>query len=146
MVEFAEYRQPPHIIVVMIESISGEFLQENKPDGGPVMETVRDLSSEGFLVARYYANSIQTARGQFAALFSQIPSYLQKEFTSYADRTLLSLGEVLRNHGYVTAFIKAYRNINYDNSQSTLLNRSPMALSSLSSSSRNGPAGFSGGA
>ena len=115
-VPFTEYAGRPDIIVLMIESISGRFLKEESPLGGPVMKNFLDLTAEGFFVTDYYSNSIQTSRSQFAALFSQIPSYRQKEFTDFGHITFRSLAGILRDHGYATAFVKAYSSINFDDS------------------------------
>jgi len=115
-VPFTAHEQPPDIIIVMIESFSGSFLKYRDQAGEPLMPNFTALAGEGFFVENYYGNSIQTSKAQFAALFSQIPSYLHKAFEGYEDNNFLSVAAVLRDRGYKTGFIKAYKDIDFENS------------------------------
>jgi arylsulfatase A-like enzyme len=105
----------PSIILVQIESFSQQVVEKTTPDGRPFTPYFNEKLNEGVYVERFYANSIQSSKGQFASLFSLIPSFKQKVFTSYTRTRFHSLAQVLKDHGYATAFFKAYRDINYDN-------------------------------
>lgn len=105
----------PSIIIVQIESFSQQVVEKMTPDGRPFTPYFNEKLKEGLYVERFYANSIQSSRGQFASLFSLIPSFKQKVFTTYTETRFQSLAQVLKDHGYATAFFKAYRDINFDN-------------------------------
>lgn len=105
----------PSIFILEIESFSQKVVEKKAPNGEPLTPFFNEKIKEGLYVERFYGNSIQSSKGQFATLFSLIPSFKQKVFTSYTGTHFQSLAQVLRNHGYVTLFFKAYKNINFDN-------------------------------
>ncbi|HOW50846.1 MAG TPA: sulfatase-like hydrolase/transferase [bacterium] len=104
-----------HIFIVEIESFSKAVVETTTPDGRPYTPYLNEKIKEGLYFERFYANSIQSAKGQFATLFSIIPSFKQKVFTSFRHVQFQSLPQVLRDNGYSTFFFKAYRDINFDN-------------------------------
>lgn len=104
------------IFILEIESFSAKVVEAKTPDGRPYTPYLNEKLKEGMYVERFYANSIQSAKGQFATLFSLIPSFKQKVFTSFSKVRFQSLPQVLKDHGYATFFFKAYRDINFDNS------------------------------
>ncbi len=111
----------PNILIVMIESFSASVVEGRTSDGRPYTPFINSKIAEGLYVERFYANSIQSAKGQFAALFSLVPTYKQKEFTSHTRKHFRSLPQVLKDKGYATMFFKAYRDINFDNSGDFLM-------------------------
>lgn len=105
----------PHIFIVQVESFSQYVVEASTPDGCPYTPYLNEKLKEGIYFERFYANSIQSAKGQFATLFSLIPSFKQKVFTSFSHNHFQSLAQVLQDNGYSTMFFKAYRDINFDN-------------------------------
>ncbi len=103
------------IFILEIESFSAKVVEAKTPDGRPYTPYLNEKIKEGMYVERFYANSIQSAKGQFATLFSLIPSFKQKVFTSFSHIRFQSLPQVLKDNGYSTFFFKAYRDINFDN-------------------------------
>lgn len=105
----------PSIFILEIESFSAKVIEAKAPSGEIYTPFFNEKIREGVYVERFYSNSIQSSKGQFATLFSLIPSFKQKVFTSYTNTRFQSLAQVLRDNGYYTVFFKAYKNINFDN-------------------------------
>ncbi len=105
----------PSIFILEIESFSAKVVEAKTPSGEVYTPFFNEKIKEGLYVERFYSNSIQSSKGQFATLFSLIPSFKQKVFTSYTNTHFQSLAQVLRDNGYYTVFFKAYKNINFDN-------------------------------
>lgn len=103
------------IFILEIESFSKKVVESSTSDGHPYTPYFNKKIKEGFYVERFYANSIQSSKGQFATLFSLIPSFKKKVFTKHSEVKFQSLPSVLKNNGYATFFIKAFRDINFDN-------------------------------
>jgi len=103
------------IILLQIESFNQSVVGKVSPDGIPYTPFLSEKLKEGLYIERFYANSIQSSKGQFSTLFSLIPSFKQKVFTSYTGTRFQSLPQVLKECGYATMFFKAYRDVNYDN-------------------------------
>lgn len=111
---------PPDVVVLMLESFAASMVERRTPDGREVTPVFNAFAREGVAVERFYSNSIQTSKGQFATLFSAIPSIRGKEFEPFADRSFLSLPALLRRHGYRTVFLQAYKDAGYDNTRAFL--------------------------
>ena len=110
----------PDITLVMIESFAAGMAERQTADGREVAPVFNALAREAVSVERFYGNSIQTSKGQFATLFSAIPSIRGKEFERFGDRSFLSLPSLLRRFGYRTVFLQAYKNTEYDNTRDFL--------------------------
>ena len=104
----------PNIVVVMVESFDAGFVEGKAPGGKEYTPFFNALIRRGIFVDRYYSNSIQTCRAQFALLCSTIPSTHRKEFRTYRPDAFRSLPAILRNNGYRTAFFQAYYDLDYD--------------------------------
>lgn len=111
------YDNPPNIIILMIESFNADYVEKKLPDGTEITPVYNSLINQGFYPARFYGNSIQTSKGQFAALFSQIPSYKGKVFVTRENHRFYGIADILKEHGYRTALIKGYKNVNFDNTR-----------------------------
>jgi len=97
----------PHVIVLLLESWSGLYTDRKRPDGAPTTP-VFDARRRGALTFdHFYGNSIQSSRGRFAALCSQVPLYRGKEFRDLGGTTLRCLPHVLADRGYRTMILSA---------------------------------------
>ncbi|HEY6000024.1 MAG TPA: sulfatase-like hydrolase/transferase [bacterium] len=110
----------PDVMLVMVESFAGTMVGGTTADGRAITPVFDAFAHEALSVERFYANSIQTSKGQFATLFSAIPSLRGKEFEPFADRSFLSLAALLRGFGYRTVFLQAYKDAAYDNTRAFL--------------------------
>ena len=104
----------PHIFLIEVESFNPRFV-EKSGSGTEIMPVFSKLIPRGFYADLFYGNSVQSSKGQFATLFSLIPTIRQKEFIRYPSAPLYSLADALRDAGYTTWFVKAYKNIQFDN-------------------------------
>jgi hypothetical protein len=107
----------PHIFIIMVESFNAGFVESPDPKDRNelLMPVFNDLIKSGIYVEKFYANSIQTCRGQLATLFSIIPSIRGKIFTRHSRLSLLSLPAILKKQGYDTIFFQAPKNLRFDN-------------------------------
>ncbi len=105
----------PHIFLIEIESFNPRFIEKRSEAGVEIMPFFSSLIPQGLYCDLFYGNTVQSAKGQFASLFSLVPTVRQKEFVRYTDTPLYSLADALRDAGYTTWFVKAYKNIQFDN-------------------------------
>lgn len=103
----------PNVFIIVIESFNARFVNARSPEGQEFTPVFNRLAREGVFVERFYGNSIQTTKGQFATLFSLIPSLGGDNFEDYGDRRYYSLAEVLRDHGYDTVFFQGHEKLNF---------------------------------
>jgi len=112
----------PHIFLIEIESFNPRFIEQKNPAGLDIMPVFASLIPQGLYVDHFYGNTVQSSKGQFATLFSLLPSLRQKEFIRHADNRFLSLAALLRDNGYTSWFVKAYKNVTFDNTGVFALN------------------------
>lgn len=105
----------PHIFLILVESLNANVIDRTEPNGKSVTPFLNQLKNESIYIPHFYANSIQTAKGHFAILFSVIPSISGKVYQKYPDINLKSIGSVLQKAGYDTMFFEAHDNIHFDN-------------------------------
>jgi hypothetical protein len=105
----------PHIFLIEIESFNPRFIEQKNPAGLAIMPVFASLIPKGLYIDHFYGNTVQSSKGQFATLFSLLPSLRQKEFIRHADNRFYSLAALLRDNGYTGWFVKAYKNITFDN-------------------------------
>jgi len=105
---------PPHIILLMMESFNAGFVERG------VTPTFDSKIDDGLYVERFYGNSIQTARGQLAALCSVPPGIWRKVATHRPELRLHCLPRLLEQLGYGTWFFQGGRSLSFDNSTSFL--------------------------
>ncbi|MBN1589118.1 MAG: sulfatase-like hydrolase/transferase, partial [Pirellulales bacterium] len=105
----------PHVFLIMMESFNANFVRAKTDSGKEVTPVFNALVDEGVFVERFYGNSVQTCRGQLAALCSILPSTQEKVFTDHPELRVKSLAHILRAAGYRTSFFKAYRTLKFDN-------------------------------
>jgi arylsulfatase A-like enzyme len=104
----------PHIFMVCMESFNARFVQRVTPAGAPITPVFNTLIPQGIYVHKFYGNSIQTVRGQFALLSSVLPSFRGKEATDYPHLRLKALPQILHAHGYTTIYSQAYPDLSFD--------------------------------
>lgn len=109
--------RPPHVFLLMIESYNARYVEATTEDGREYTPYFNHLIPQGWYVERFYGNSVQTSKGQFATLFSVIPSLRGKEFVEYAFNRYYSLPQVLRDHGYRTVFFQGHADLDFDNTR-----------------------------
>ncbi len=105
----------PNIIVIMVESFNGLVINKKASNGKEYTPYFNSKIKDGVYIENYYGNSIQSCKGQFALLFSYMPSIKHKVFTTYTKNSFLSFPQILKNNGYLTMFSKGYKDINFDN-------------------------------
>lgn len=103
----------PNIVLLMMESMNGLFV-ERTHDGRAYTPVLNARLSEGVHVPRFYANSVQTVRGQLATLCSLVPALWRKVATDHHDLRLHCLPSVLEAWGYETWFIQGARSLQFD--------------------------------
>ena len=108
-------KRRPHIFLVLVESFNAGHVGARTPGGAELTPVFNRLIKKGVYLERFYGNSIQTSKGQLALLFSVIPSISGKIFVHHRGLRLLSLPRVLRDFGYRTLFIQAYKDTGFDN-------------------------------
>ncbi len=105
----------PNVFVIMVESFNARVLESAAPDGTPYTPVLDSLIPQGLFVERFYGNSIQTSKGQIAALCGILPSMRGKIFRRFPTLRLHCLQDILADAGYRTIFFKAHHNLNFDN-------------------------------
>ena len=110
----------PNVFIIMIESFNANFVETKSPEGIEYTPVFNSHIKKGLYVEKFYGNSIQTCKGQFAIFFSMIPSFKGKVFVNYPDTKFYSLPQMMRDNGYTTIFFQGDEDINLDNSYSFL--------------------------
>ena len=88
------FNKKPHVIVIAIESLNESALHQQTPSGNYYLPYMRTLRDQSVFVEQFYGNSIQTAKGHFALLFSSIPSLTGKTFVRFPDLKKDSIASV----------------------------------------------------
>lgn len=109
------HRVMPNIFLVCLESCNGRMIEKKTENEQEITPFFNSIIKEGVYAEHFYANSVQTARGFFAILTGILPGFRKKEFTSMPDLNLRCLPDILSEYGYESYFIKAYHDLNYDN-------------------------------
>lgn len=110
----------PDIVLLSIESFNADVVGRRGPNGAELTPVFNRAIDRGVYVERFYGNSVQTCKGLFATLFSLVPSYRTKVFTSYFDVRFRALPALLREAGYETIFFQAYEDLDFDRTRDFL--------------------------
>lgn len=95
----------PNVVVVMMESMSAEYLQAFGGDGGGLTPNLDRLAGEGMFFTRLYAAGTRTVRG-LEALSAALPPLPGKAMMRWPEITHLNtLGSVLASHGWSPHFL-----------------------------------------
>lgn len=105
----------PDIILIMVESFNASVIEARSPGGVELTPGLNAAIARGLYVDRFYGNSVQTVKGQVAALCGVLPSLRGKIMKLYPDLRLRCLPEILGEAGYRTLFFQGYKNLDFDN-------------------------------
>ncbi len=104
----------PSVILVMVESYNAGFVMKKTGDGREITPVFNSLIGRGVYVERFYGNSVQTSKGQTAALLSVIPSIRGKLFTNFPGLRFRALPAVMGDAGYRTLFVQAAQKLSFE--------------------------------
>jgi arylsulfatase A-like enzyme len=109
----------PNVVLVLMESVRA--YESGAYGAAPSLTPTLDrLAREGFLFKNFYANSYQTARGEFAIHSSYLPAVQgSPEYIVKPHLSLITWPSLLKRHGYATLWIGSYKPT-YDNKQEFL--------------------------
>jgi len=128
----------PDIFLLLLESFNANFVESRTPDGREYTPFFNSLIRQGLYVEHFYGNSMQTAKGQFATLFSVVPSIKGKVFVHFSDRKFRGLASILKDNGYRTIFFQANRNLDFDNTRNFLSRNGFEIVETVASCKRKG--------
>ncbi len=111
----------PHVFLILVESFNANYFNIVDKDQQPVTPFLNQLKKEALSVEYFYGNSVQTAKGMAAALFSTYPSFSGKLFVKFKGLTLDSPFDVLKPHGYLSLFYLGHSKLKYDNREGFLI-------------------------
>ena len=107
-------KRRPNIIMVQLESFNGLYINQRNQEGKEFTPELNSIIKKSFSIEHFYGNSIQTVKGLFAILCSQVPFMHSK-----ASRDLKFFPEclpsILKRHGYDTIFYQGMSNYDFDN-------------------------------
>lgn len=119
---FTPYETRPNIIVVLVESFNSYYVQAATPEGKEITPYFNSLIKKGYYVKNFYSPTIQSCRGQFSVLYSHLPSFRKKIFVDHEGKSYRGIQDILLENGYATSFVKAYNDINFDNTKNFTIN------------------------
>ncbi len=111
----------PNVFLILIESFNANFVEATAPDGMAYTPEFNTLIKKGLYIDRFYANSVQTCKGQESVFFSIIPTYKGKLFVDYPDLSITGFPAILRDQGYETIFFQAYHDLKFDNTYNSMV-------------------------
>ncbi len=111
---------PPNVVVILMESVRG-FEMQGASRALPVTPDLNALESESLLFPTFYANGMTTVDGEFSLLCSALPVVNEAPvYVRKPDLDIRCLPEILRENGYETHWISAYKST-YANKRRFLL-------------------------
>lgn len=116
-------KKRPHVVLIVVESLNESALHQQTPSGNYYLPYMRQLRNESVYIPQFYGNSIQTAKGHFAVLFSVVPSLTGKAFVRFPDLELPSIATVFKYNGYDTSIFSAFYKKHFDNTEAFLMAR-----------------------
>ncbi len=96
--------QRPNVVLIMVESLSAEYLGTFGNQEGLTPNLDR-LASQGLLFKNFYATGTRTVRGMEAVTLSEPPTPGQAIVRRPDNDHLFSMGFLFRQHGYDTKFL-----------------------------------------
>jgi len=110
-------KRKPSIFIIFVESLNSTLLNQKTPAGQNLTPFLNARMKDSFFIENFFANSMQTAKGQVATLCSIVPSFRHKIMTHYLDHQMRCLPEILKELGYHNVFAKAHTDISFDRSE-----------------------------
>ena len=111
----------PNVFLILVESFNANFVDAQAPDGLSYTPEFNTLLRKGLYLDRFYANSIQTCKGQESVFFSIIPTYKGKLFVDYPELNISGFPAILAESGYETVFFQAYHDLKFDNTYNSMI-------------------------
>ena len=111
----------PNIFLILIESFNANFVEADSPGGITYTPQFNALIKKGLYLDRFYANSVQTCKGQESIFFSIIPTYKGKLFVDYPELNISGFPAILTASGYETIFFQAYHDLKFDNTYNSMI-------------------------
>ena len=105
----------PDIFLILVESLNYNHQSITDEKNRPVTPFLNQLSQTATTIDYFYGNSVQTAKGMAATLFSSYPSFSGKLFTKFKSLTFDSPFDELKSLGYASLFYLGHDNLDYDN-------------------------------
>jgi phosphoglycerol transferase MdoB-like AlkP superfamily enzyme len=106
-----------NIFLIFLESFNAGFVEKQGPSGKPYTPYFNELIKKGVYFENFYANSMQTSKGQFATLCSQIPHSTLKEMVKLPELKIACLPQLLKEEGFRTIFIQGLGDLAFDNTE-----------------------------
>jgi arylsulfatase A-like enzyme len=106
---------PPNVFLVLLESFNARYVGATTDEGVPYTPFFNSLVERGVYVEPFYANSVQTIRGQLSALCGILESIKDRVAVAYPETRLHCLPEIFRELGYSTLFFEGYHDLGFDN-------------------------------
>ena len=111
--------EKPNIILIMMESLNGNFVDTKNKDGKEYMPVFNSYIRKGLYLKNFYAHSVQTAKGHFSILCGLLPLVKDKAFY-FPNIKFNCLPKILKKDNYRTYFIQGYKDYHFDNAYSWL--------------------------
>jgi phosphoglycerol transferase MdoB-like AlkP superfamily enzyme len=109
----------PNVVVILMESMRGLEMQ-GEYRALPVTPALNALERDGVVFSNFYANGMTTVDAEFSILCSALPVVNEAPvYIRKFDLDIRCLPEILKDHGYETHWISAYR-ANYANKRQFL--------------------------
>lgn len=117
-IDYNKRPQKHNVIIVLMESMSAEFLQENrKPEERILTPNLSQLSKEGIFFPNTYATGTRSVRGIEALTLSVPPSPGMSIVRRPGNENLYSIGSIFKDKGYDNKWIYGgfgyFDNMNY---------------------------------
>lgn len=104
-----------NIFIVFMESFNVNYVEKMSPEGKEYTPVFNQLIKQGLYFENFYGNSMQTAKGQFATLCSQIPHSRLKDMVDLKDIRIDCLPTLLQKLGFYTVFMQGLSDLSFDN-------------------------------
>jgi len=128
--QLVHYKNKPNVVILILESFTNKIIE---PLGGieGVTPNFNELSSEGILFSRFYANADRSDKG-IVAILSSYPALPTNSIIKYPEKTakLPSLTSVFNQQGYKSTFYYG-GDIDFANMRSYIINTGFQQIVSL---------------
>jgi phosphoglycerol transferase MdoB-like AlkP superfamily enzyme len=106
---------PDNIVLIFLESFNAGYVEKKSPNGKEYTPYFNELIKKGVFFENFFANSMQTSKGQFAALCSQVPHSSLKEMVQLSQLKIACLPQLMKEQGYHTVFMQGLDDPTFDN-------------------------------
>jgi phosphoglycerol transferase MdoB-like AlkP superfamily enzyme len=94
-----------NVVLVIMESMSSSFMNENNPEGENLTPNLTRLAEEGLYFANVYATGTRTVRGLEAATLSMPPQTGMSIIRQKGNENLQNIGTLFKERGYDVSWI-----------------------------------------